>query len=120
MPDQRGAALDRGLVVLAVAVSGFVLFAPTAPGPPLFMHADKIVHAGVFGALAWTASRAGVPTRWLAPALVAYAVGSEVVQHTVLPGRSGDWTDVVADLAGAGLGLWLAAAHPARRARRGR
>ena len=44
----------------------------------------------------------------------AYAVGSEVVQHTLLPDRSGDWTDVVADLVGAAVGLLLARARRSR------
>jgi len=37
--------------------------------------------------------------------LVAYAVATEVIQQTVLPDRQGDWTDVVADLVGAAVGL---------------
>lgn len=100
--------LDVGLLAGAIAVSAVVLFWPTTPGPPLFPYADKIIHALVFATLALTAARVGLPVRALAFALVAYAVGSEVVQHTLLPGRSGDWTDALVDLVGAAAGLLLA------------
>ena len=99
---------DRGLFVAALAGSAFVLLWPSAPGPPLFPYADKLVHVLVFLALAWTGRRAALPVRPLAVGLLAYAVASEVIQHSLLPGRSGDWTDVVADLVGATAGLVLA------------
>lgn len=73
-------------------------------GPP---GADKLVHALLFGALA-------VTTRWrFGPALTglalvaAYAVLSELVQGALLPSRSGDAYDVVADGLGAIAG-WVA------------
>ena len=67
---------------------------------------DKIVHALVFGVVLWTGVRAGVPTRpWLAVSLV-HAVVSEVLQATLLPNRSGDPWDAVADV----VGVLLAAA----------
>jgi len=101
-------ALDRALFGVAIAISAFVLLWPSAPGVPLFPYSDKIVHALVFAALAWTGRRAGLPVMGLGVGLLVYAVGSEVVQHTLLPGRSGDLTDVVADLVGVALGLVLA------------
>nr|WP_276611108.1 VanZ family protein [Kineococcus siccus] len=68
---------------------------------------DKLVHAAVFGLLVVTGVlRLGRP-RAVLLAAVGYAVLSEVVQHVALPGRSGDPTDVVADVAGALLGLLL-------------
>ena len=88
-------------------VSLVVLFAPSSggSGPP---GSDKVVHLLLFGALAATA-------RWrfgaLLPALVAvaaYAPVSELVQALLLPGRSGEPLDVVADLAGVALGWRLA------------
>ena len=83
-----------------------VLFAPRGVGTPLLPGADKVVHLLLFAALAAT-------TRWRfgsagarLGAVVAYAVLSELVQARVLPERSGDAYDVVADLTGAAAG-WL-------------
>ena len=69
---------------------------------------DKVVHGGLFLLLA-------VSTRWrfgprlglLAP-VAAYAVLSEIVQAVLLPDRSGDPFDALADTTGALLG-WLLA-----------
>lgn len=90
-----------------VLLSLYVLFAPDPGGAPRFTHADKVVHAVLFGLLAVTARwRCGTRTPvWLAVA--AYAVASELVQGLLLDDRSGDPLDVVADLAGAALG-WVA------------
>ncbi len=88
-------------------LSLYVLFTPRTGGEGLFPGADKVVHALLFGLLAAT-------TRWrFGPlpaglvAVVAYAVVSELVQG-VLPTRSGDAYDVVADLCGV-LAGWLLA-----------
>ena len=88
-------------------VSVYVLFWPRQGGATLFEHSDKVVHAVLFGLLA-------VTTRWrfggrpaLLAAVAAYAVLSEVVQGVLLPERSGDALDVVADLVGAAVG-WAA------------
>lgn len=68
---------------------------------------DKVVHPVVFllpvvaGSLWWG--------RWRPVAVVfaLHAPLSEVVQHAVLPHRSGDVWDAVADLAGVALGVLL-------------
>lgn len=90
-----------------------MLFAPTQGGPQLFDGADKVVHLALFAALAGTARWrfGGGPLVLLAVA--AYAPVSELVQGALLPDRSGDPYDVLADLVGVALG-WRAA----RRARR--
>jgi VanZ family protein len=93
---------------LAVTLSAFVLFWPSPPGDVPFPYADKVVHALVFLAVAWTGRRVGISVRALAIGLVLYAIGSELFQHLVLSERSGDWTDVVADLIGAAAGLVIA------------
>ncbi|HET9946184.1 MAG TPA: VanZ family protein [Actinomycetes bacterium] len=98
---------DRALLAVTVAVQLAVLYWPRAAGEGL-PYVDKLVHAAVFGAVAWAGRRAGVPHRVLVPLLVVQAVVSEVVQDRLLPGRSGDPADVVADLVGTGLGLLLA------------
>lgn len=90
---------------LSVAVQLAVLYWPdagTAAGVPGL---DKVAHLAVFGAVAVTGVLAGLPPRWLAAVLLAHAVVSEIVQRSVLPGRSGDAWDVVADAAGVVLGL---------------
>ena len=93
---------------VALLVSLVVLFAPRAGGAGSVPHLDKVVHAAVFALLTGTGVwRFG---RW--PAVLAggvvYAVLSEVVQHTLLPERSGDAADVVADVVGALLGVVVA------------
>ena len=104
--------MRRPLATTAFAVvllgSAVVLFDPR-PGDPLpFAYADKLVHGLTFAALAVTARwRFGGAGRVLA-ALVAYAVASELVQAVALDHRTGDARDLMADLAGALLGWWVA------------
>nr|WP_269327430.1 VanZ family protein [Kineosporia mesophila] len=64
------------------------------------MPVDKVVHATIFGGLLWAAARANLRLRPVALALAGHAVASELLQHFVLPNRSGDPADVVADLVG--------------------
>ena len=97
----------------AVAVNLVILFAPEAPGPGRLdgvPELDKLVHLATFAVLAWTGSRAGLAARWWLPLLGLHAVASEVLQHFLLPGRSGDPLDVVADLVGVLAGWWAAQA----------
>jgi hypothetical protein len=110
-----GRATDRLAFGGAIAFSMVVLFVPSTGGVPIFPYADKLVHAGTFGLLAWTGRRVGLRPWPLLGALVAYAIGSEVVQATLLPERSGDATDVVADVAGAGAALLALTAARSRR-----
>jgi hypothetical protein len=99
--------------VVAVTVNLLVLYWPRqVSGAQLFPGVDKVVHVGVFALVALTGVRARVPLRWLAGALVIHAVSSELVQHWLLPRRSGDPGDVVADLVGVGLGMALGVATP--------
>lgn len=102
---------SRALFGAAVVASLLILFAPTTGGAELFPYADKVVHVLLFAVLAWSGLRAGVPVVALAVALIGYAAVSEVVQATVLPARAGDWTDVLADLAGAAGGLLAGGRH---------
>jgi VanZ like family len=92
----RGA---RAGLALTVVVQLVVLYWPRSPstgGLPI----DKLVHAAIFGAVLWAAARARADLRLVGGLLVAHAVVSELVQHFVLPNRSGDWTDSVADVTG--------------------
>ncbi|TDE96201.1 VanZ family protein [Occultella glacieicola] len=70
--------------------------------------ADKVAHALIFAAVMATGCLAGIPARWLALGLAAHAVLSELIQHVVLPDRTGDPLDLLADLAGIALGWYVA------------
>lgn len=102
--DARGAWL-----AVAVAVHLAVLYWPRPPdvagGVP---HLDLVVHLAVFGAVAWCAVRAGLRPAVVVGVLLAHAVVSELLQAYVVPERTGDWRDVVADAAGTLAGVLLA------------
>ena len=93
---------------MVVLLSVYVLFAPSTGGTVTFPGADKLVHLGLFALLAATTRWRFGDSGWLLAAVACYAVGSEVVQALLLPFRSGDGADVVADLVGAVLGWWAA------------
>jgi hypothetical protein len=95
--------LSRGAFAVAVLVSLAVLFAPAGDVPYAPAGVDKIVHASLFAALALTGRWAGVSRVVLAPALVLYAAGSEVVQGMM--GRDAAVGDWVAGVVGLLLGL---------------
>jgi hypothetical protein len=96
---------------VALVVQVLVLYVPRVPAVGIDVPgADKVTHLAVFAAVTFTALRAG-----LAPALVvgfgvAHAVLSEVVQHALLPGRSGDPFDAAADVLGVVAAVVLARA----------
>ena len=94
-------------VALAVAVLAqlVVLYAPSGAGAAPFPHSDKVVHLVVFlvpVALAVVVTRRPA---LVAATFLAHAVLSEVVQGTVLPLRSGDPLDSLADALGVVLGV---------------
>jgi hypothetical protein len=106
----------------AVLVSLVVLFTPASDVPSGFPGSDKLVHVAVFAALALTGRLAGLPRAGLVAGLVAYAVGSEVLQGLLPLGRSPDVVDVLADGMGVALGVWASIdfrSRPDGRTRRG-
>jgi hypothetical protein len=103
------------VLAVTVVVQLMVLYAPRAPSTASTPGLDKLVHAAVFGAVAWAAVRCGASRGVVSVVLVAHAVLSEVLQHTLLAHRSGDPLDAVADTVGVGLGLLLAARQAGRR-----
>ena len=106
-PGRRvGRLLLLALLAVAVAVQLVVLYAPSGPSDSPFPGSDKVVHVLVFAVPVTIALLAGGPLRPVVAVFAAHAVLSEVVQHALLPGRSGDPLDVVADLVGVGLGLF--------------
>ena len=98
----RPALLALGAV--AVLVQVVVLYLPVAPGEPPFQGADKVVHLLVFAVPVLLLLLAGAPVRPVVAVFAAHAGVSEVVQGALLPDRSGDWTDAVADLVGVAVG----------------
>lgn len=102
------------LALLGAALAGQLLglYAPSTPelGGPTVPGADKAAHVVMFAAVVLTALRAGLPPRWVVGLSLLHAVLSEVVQHELLPHRSGDLLDVVADVVGIVLGAWAARA----------
>lgn len=98
-----------------------ILFNPGSPGDPVtyIPHRDKIVHFLSFASIAWAGRRAGFAPIVLGAVLVAHAVESELVQHFLLPGRSGDPLDALADVCGVGAGSAVAAWFASRAGIRG-
>ncbi len=104
----RAELLWRVGFVLACLLHLYGVYSPEQAGPQVtFPEADKLAHLFLFGSVAFLGLRVGVPPRWLLGALVANAVVSELIQHFLLPDRSGDPLDSVADLIGVALGAWL-------------
>lgn len=94
--------------VLACLIHLYALYSPVQAGPDTGIpYADKVGHLLLFAVVAYLGLRVGVPGRLLLAALVANAVLSEVVQHFLLPHRSGDPYDCAADLLGVAL-AWVA------------
>ena len=109
----------RNLFLLcALGWASVIFYLSSQPGadiPPMFYGEDKLLHAFVFGILGFLTLGAMKTTvdgyhpfqPWLAVILVTvYGVLDEVHQHFV-PGRTPDIYDVMADAAGAMLGVWL-------------
>ncbi|GAA4810747.1 VanZ family protein [Tomitella cavernea] len=94
-------------LAVLIPVSLVMLFSPgsTVPsGPP---HSDKLVHAGLFAALAIAAVVAGAGWRSTAAVLLVYAAVSEVLQGVLPIHRNGDLRDVLADTVGIACGIVL-------------
>jgi VanZ family protein len=109
--DRLASGRRRAVLVLVVLVQLAVLYDPTAPsvgGLSSVPGLDKVVHAGLFALVMVAGRTARLPRVPLLLLTVVQAPVSEIVQATLLPGRSGDPWDVVADLAGCLLGWWLA------------
>jgi VanZ family protein len=94
------------VLVLAVVV---VCVVPEPPDPVAVRHADKLYHVAGYALLAaWSVQLFAPPTLWLRLlGLLALGVGLEGVQ-ALLPWRSADALDAVANAAGVGLGALLA------------
>jgi hypothetical protein len=86
---------------VAMAVQLMVLYAPRAPAGPQVNGFDKVVHLFIFAAPVFAALMVGIRARWALVVVIAlHAPISELIQHFVLPHRSGDVFDALADLSG--------------------
>lgn len=114
MPTARTADSSRLVWWIAFAVACVIqlvgLYFPDPPGGGGGSGLDKVAHALMFGLVMTTGALAGLPALVLAAVLAVHAVLSEFIQALVLPHRSGDVWDVVADLVGVGLGYGLVVA----------
>jgi len=103
--------------VTAVLVQLSVLYSPSGGGGiPAFPNFDKLVHCSVFAVPVLLALLAGLPKWPVVMVFALHAPVSELIQWTLLPRRSGDPWDVLADLVGVALGA--AAGHLVTRHRR--
>lgn len=113
----RWVLLALGLAFLLIQLYG--LYAPAQPeGPDGLLDLpgmDKLAHLGMFALPALFLRAAGVRWRLLAAVFAAHAVLSEVIQGTLLPHRSADPLDALADVAGLSLGLLVGTAILRRR-----
>ena len=116
--------LDRIPRFLTSVVTAGVLYLTLAPRPfgsvriPLFEGADKVVHFMMFFAMAFAYHfdfrRGKKPVDearlmgWIFVSLSAFGGLIELAQWKMRMGRSGDWYDLLADIAGAVYGIILA------------
>lgn len=97
-------ALAPLLFLLLLTVQLVALYWPRVAVEQPFSWADKAAHALLFGAPAAAGLLARLRPAYVLGLLAAHAPVSEVVQHSVLPHRTGDPLDALADLVGVGLG----------------
>ena len=106
--DSAGTRLARpgvvALAIVAVVAQLVVLYWPvvTVEGPVSWT--DKVVHVLAFAVPTYAVGRALRSVRAAVLVFAIHAPVSELVQHFLLPGRSGDWWDVVFDLVGVAVG----------------
>lgn len=100
-------AIWRGLFVAAVVGILVLALMPSSGGADWFPQADKMRHALAFITLWALGRRAGLRPGWaLALGLLGFGVGIEIAQ-SFTPDREASSLDVLADVAGIGLGRWL-------------
>lgn len=96
----------RALLVLLLLVISWLAFGPRPPAG-IDTGWDKANHLLAFATLALVSGLSGVRrSSAIALGLLGYGVFIELVQSQV-PGRSAEAADVLADMAGVGLGLLL-------------
>jgi len=102
-----GSAWCKAAFIMLVLIVSWLAFTPYPP-PGVDLGWDKANHASAFARLMLVAAWAWpLRLRWLPPALLAYGGFIEIVQ-SFIPGRDGEWLDLLADGVGIALGLALA------------
>ncbi len=123
-PERRLAVASRWALAAAVALTVGVLVGsllprvPMPPGP----FGDKWMHAAGYAALAfcWRRAVQGPTSTSVLLAVAAFGAAVEGLQG-LTPSRSFEWADMLANAAGATIGLWASGgALRAWRDRRGR
>jgi hypothetical protein len=96
------------LFVLVAVAHLAALYWPrvSVDGPVVW--SDKVVHVLLFALPAAAGLLAGLRPAYLLVPLALHAPLSEALQHFVLPNRSGDFGDALADLGGVVVGVTLA------------
>ena len=94
---------------LALAISTYLALTPSPPDLPVLRLSDVQLHAGAFTVLALALMLAYPGCRpWVAGLwLLAYGTGIELVQSLIVE-RSAELKDLIVDVLGISLGLWLA------------
>jgi len=100
-------------VVVAVHLAALYWPRVEVQGPVTWT--DKVVHVLLFAAPTVAGLLTGIRPALLVAVVAAHAPVSELVQHYLLPDRSGDLWDAVADLGGVVLGVTLVVVGRARR-----
>lgn len=101
--------LWRGIGWLMIAIVAFLLVTPRVPDPLDVAHADKLYHVAGFAVLAIWAALLFESHRallWRGLLLAAFGAGMEGVQ-ALLPWRSADLADLLANLGGVALGIFV-------------
>ncbi len=106
----------------AVLIVALTVAPMPATGPSLAVRGmDKLVHAALFGVLAWLAlqarARGGArrPAVWLLLVGIALFAGADEWVQQFVAGRSADLMDWVADMAGVLSAVLILASAPMRR-----
>jgi VanZ family protein len=99
------------LLLVFAAISAYFAFVPVPQGLPMSLH-DKINHLAAFAAMGLAAALAQ-PASWrhtriAAVGLLGYGAFIELVQ-SLLPSRTADAADLLADALGVAAGLFLVA-----------
>ncbi|AII04753.1 VanZ like protein [Rhodococcus wratislaviensis] len=96
----------RSVPVAALTVLALVmLLSPASATPSGPEHADKVVHALLFAALAAASRYALLTPRITVLWLAAFAVITEILQGVLPIGRHGSVWDLCADMVGVAIGL---------------
>ena len=102
----------RTAFAVALLVQVWSLYWPRPASVETGLPLDKVVHFALFAVVTYAGVKAGIPGRAMAWLMLGQALLSEGVQHFLLAERSGDVWDLVADVAGITVGLWVARDRP--------